>query len=121
MTRFWRSIVNALTWPSKSEANAFPVPGTELFVPVVVNANEPVGFGGFKTSRASRRMSVPNLIVCRPRTIVNVSRNSVIDVVKLELAAVVGPICWNPARSEERRVGKECGDRWEHGHCRKKR
>src|SRR5262249_12781975 len=97
MTRFWRSIVNALTWPGKNEANAFPVPATELFVPLVVNANEPVGFGGFKTSRASRRMSVPNLIVWRPRTIVNVSRNSVIDVVKLELAAVVGPICWNPA------------------------
>src|SRR5215475_11550384 len=99
MTRFWRSIVNALTWPSKSEANAFPVPATDvgLFVPVVVNENAPVGFGGFKTSRASRRMSAPNLIVWRPRTIVKVSRNSVIDVVKLELEAVVGPICWNPA------------------------
>src|SRR5262245_66014888 len=116
------SMVKAFTCPSKREARAFPLPETvELFVPVVVNANEPVGFGGFKTSRASRRMSAPNLIVWRPRTIVNVSRNSVIDVVKLELAAVVGPICWNPARSEERRVGKECGDRWEHGHCRKKR
>src|SRR5215831_14506298 len=91
-------MVNALTWPSKSEANAFPLPATDaLFVPVVVNENEPVGFGGFKTSRASRRISVPNLIVWRPRTIVNVSRNSVIDVVKLELDAVVGPICWNPA------------------------
>src|SRR5215471_7919986 len=101
MTRFWRSIVNALTWPSKSEANAFPLPGTdELFVPVVVNANEPVGFGGLRTSRASRRMSVPNLIVWRPRTRVNVSRYSVIEVVNLEFAAVVGPICWNPATAK---------------------
>src|SRR5215469_3935230 len=98
MTRFWRSIVNEFTWPSKRDAKALPLLATvELFVPVVVNENAPVGFGGFRTSRASRRISVPNLMVWRPRTIVNVSRNSVIDVVKLELAAVVGPICWKPA------------------------
>ena len=66
-------------------------------MPVVVKANDPVGLGGFRTSRASRRMSAPNLIVCRPRTSVNVSRNSVMEVVKLEFAAVVGPICWSPA------------------------
>src|SRR5215831_9838965 len=98
MTRFWISMENELTWPSKTEAKALPLLATlVLFVPVVVKENEPVGFGGFRTSRASRRISVPNLIVWRPRTIVNVSRNSVIDVVKLEFAAVVGPICWNPA------------------------
>jgi len=44
-------------------------------------------------SRASRRRSVPNLNVCRRETIEKVSRNSVTDVVKLVLAAVVGPIC----------------------------
>ena len=44
-------------------------------------------------SSASRRRSVPNLIVCRPRTIEKVSRYSVTDVVKFEFAAVVGPIC----------------------------
>src|SRR5215472_5869946 len=98
MMRFWISIVNEFTWPSKREAKALPLLGTaELFVPVVVKAKAPVGFGGFRTSRASRRISVPNLMVWRPRTIVNVSRNSVMDVVKFELAAVVGPICWNPA------------------------
>ena len=91
-------MVNAFTWPSSSEANALPLPATvELLVPVVVKANEPVGLGGFRTSSASRRMSAPNLIVCRPRTRVNVSRNSVMEVVKLEFAAVVGPICWSPA------------------------
>ena len=90
-------MVNAFTCPSSSEASALPLPvAVELLVPVVVNANDPVGFGGFRTSRASRRKSTPNLIVWRPRTNVNVSRNSVIEVVKLELAAVVGPICWSP-------------------------
>src|SRR5215510_2546170 len=98
MTRFWMSIVKELTCPSKREAKALPLLATAgLFVPVVVNENDPVGFAGFRTSRASRRISVPNLMVWRPCTIVNVLRNSVIDVVKLELAAVVGPICWNPA------------------------
>src|SRR5215510_10725381 len=87
-----------LTWPSKREAKALPLLATlVLFVPVVLKENAPVGLGGFRTSKASRRISVPNLIVCRPRTMVNVSRNSVIDVVKLEFAAVVGPTCWNPA------------------------
>ena len=65
-------------------------------MPVAVNANDPVGFGGFRTSKASRRRSKPNLKVCRRRTIVNVSSNSVTDVVNLELAAVVGPICCRP-------------------------
>src|SRR5215467_4969686 len=92
------SMVKAFTCPSKREASAFPLPETvELFVPVVVNANDPVGFGGFRTSRASRRISAPNLIVCRPRITVNVSRYSVMEVVKFELDAVVGPICWSPA------------------------
>src|SRR5258706_3878622 len=94
-------MVKALTCPSRSDASAFPLPETaELLVPVVVNANDPVGFGGFRTSKASRRMSTPNLIVCRRRTSVKVSRTSVMDVVKLELAAVVGPICWNPATAK---------------------
>ena len=90
-------MVNAFTCPRSSDARAFPLPATdELFDPVVVKANEPVGLGGFRTSRASRLMSAPNLIECRPRNTVNVSRNSVMDVVKFELAAVVGPICWSP-------------------------
>ena len=91
-------MVNAFTCPRRRDARAFPLPETpELLVPVVVKANDPVGLGGFRTSRASRRISAPNFIVWRPRTTVNVSRNSVTDVVKLEFAAVVGPICWNPA------------------------
>ncbi len=91
-------MVNALTCPRRSEANALPLPETVgLLAPVVVNANDPVGLGGFRTSRDSRRMSAPNLIVWRRRTRVNVSRNSVTEVVKLEFAAVVGPTCWNPA------------------------
>ena len=91
------SIVKAFTCPRRSEAKAFPLAETvELFVPVVVKANDPVGLGGFRTSRASRRISTPNLIVCRRRTRVNVSRYSVIEVRKSELAAVVGPICCNP-------------------------
>ena len=45
-------MVNAFTWPSSSEASALPLPATaELLVPVVVKAKEPVGFGGFRTSR----------------------------------------------------------------------
>src|ERR1035438_6488590 len=102
------SMVNAFTCPSSSEARALPLPATaELFVPVVLKANDPVGLGGFSTSSASRRISAPTFNVCCPRTRVKVSTNSVIDVVKLEFAAVVGPICWNPAtvkigrRSEE--------------------
>src|ERR1017187_2336736 len=98
ITCFWMSMVNAFTCPSNSEAKALPLPETvELFVPVVPKANDPVGLGGFSTSSASCRISAPSFNVCRPRTRVNVSRNSVIDVVKLEFAAVVGPICWNPA------------------------
>ena len=90
--------MNAFTCPRSSEAHAFPLPDTvELFVPVVLKANDPVGFGGLRTSRASRRISTPNLIVCRRRTWVKVSRYSVIEVRKSELAAVAGPICWNPA------------------------
>ncbi len=76
---------------------ALPLPVTAaLLVPVVVKAKDPVGLGGFRTSKASRRRSVPNLIVCRPRTSVNVSRISVTEVVKFEFAAVVGPICCSP-------------------------
>ena len=86
-------MLNAFTWPSRSEARAFPLAPVEESVPVVVKAYEPVGFAGLTMSRASRRRSVPNLNVCRPRTIEKVSRNSVTDVVKLVLAAVVGPIC----------------------------
>src|SRR2546425_10452307 len=98
MTRFWISIEKELTCPSNREAKGLPLPATVgLFVPVVVNANAPVGFGGLRTFRASRRTSAPNLRVCLPRTIVSVSRNSVVEVVKLEFAAVVGPICWKPA------------------------
>ena len=91
-------MVNAFTCPRRSEANALPLPATAgLFVPVVLKENDPVGLGGFSTSSASRRISVPNLIAWRPRTSVNVSRNSVIEVVNREFAAVVGPICWSPA------------------------
>src|SRR5947208_1689148 len=91
------SMVKALTCPRSRDARAFPLPATEeLFDPVVVKAKEPVGLGGFRTSRALRLMSAPNLIVCRPRNTVKVSRNAVMEVVKLELAAVVGPICWSP-------------------------
>src|SRR5260370_42640595 len=77
-------MLKAFTWPSSSEATLFPVPD-------VLNVNEPVGLGGLSTSSASRRMSVPNLIVWRPRTIENVSRYSVTEVVKFEFAAVAGP------------------------------
>ena len=56
-------MVNAFTCPSSSDASALPLPATaELFVPVVVKANDPVGLGGFRTSSASRRMSAPNLM-----------------------------------------------------------
>src|SRR5215471_8077322 len=107
-------MVKAFTCPSSSDATAFPPVAVELFVPVVLKVKEPVGLGGFSTSAASRRMSVPNLIVCLPFTIENVSRYSVIDVVKLELAAVVGPICWNPAtlkigKTEEKEFGGSPG------------
>src|SRR5262249_12711279 len=101
-------MVNALTCPRRREAKALPLPVTvELLVPVVEKPKEPVGFGGLRTSSASRRMSVPNLIVCLCRTMVNVSRNSVVEVVKFEFAAVVGQICWKPAtvkigRTEEK-------------------
>ena len=102
------SMVNAFTCPRSSEASALPLPVTaELLVPVVVKANDPVGLGGFRTSRASRRISVPNLIVWRPRTSVNVSRNSVMEVVKLEFAAVVGPICWKSGDGEDRQHRRE--------------
>src|SRR5580692_7922189 len=94
-------MVNAFTCPSSSEATAFPLLVTpDLFVPVVLNVNDPVGFGGFNTFNASRRISVPNLIVCRPRTIENVSRYSVTEVVNFEFAADVGPICWNPVTAK---------------------
>ena len=71
---------------SPKDATAFPVPD-------VLKVKLPVGLGGFSTSSASRRMSVPTLIVCLPRTTVKVSRYSVMEVVKLLLAADVGPIC----------------------------
>ncbi len=35
-------------------------------MPVVLNPNDPVGLGGFSTSRASRRRSVPSFRVWRP-------------------------------------------------------
>src|SRR5215469_9031137 len=109
------SMLKAFTWPSSSDASALPLPDTvELLLPVVVNANDPVGFGGLMTSKASRRISAPNLMVWRPRTRVNVSRNSVIDVVNLEFAAVVGPICWSPVtvkigRTDENWLGGRPG------------
>src|ERR1700742_777530 len=90
------SMLNAFTWPSSRDANALPLAPVEESEPVVVKAYDPVGFAGLTMSRASRRMSVPNLNVWRPRMIENVSRNSVTDVVNLEFAAVVGPICWYP-------------------------
>ena len=79
-------MLKAFTCPSSSEATLFPVPD-------VLKVNEPVGLGGFKTSSASRRMSVPNLMVWRPRIIEKVSRYSVTDVVNLSFAAEVGPTC----------------------------
>src|SRR5438034_9899120 len=92
------SIVKEFTCPSKREAKALPLLATAgLFVRVVVNENAPVGFAGLRTSRASRRITVPNLMVWRPRTIVTGLRNSVIDGVKLALAGVGWPICWYPA------------------------
>jgi len=101
----------------QSEANAFPLPETvELFVPVVVKANDPVGLGGFRTSSASRRISVPNLNVWRPRTRVNVSRNSATEVVKLEFAAVVGPNLLESGDGEDGQhrcegIGRQAGHR----------
>src|SRR5713101_3941153 len=86
-------MLKAFTWPSSSEATLLPVPD-------VLNVNEPVGLGGFTTSRASRRMSVPNLMVWRPRVSEKVSRYSVTEVVNLLFAAEVGPTCWYPATAK---------------------
>ncbi len=50
------SMEKAFTCPSSSDVSALPVPAA-------VKANVPVGFGGFNTLSASRRMSKPNLNV----------------------------------------------------------
>src|SRR2546426_12104413 len=98
MSRFWISIEKELTCPSNREAKGLPLPATAgLFVPVVVNANAPVGFGGLGPFRASGPNSAPNLRVCLPRTIVSVSGNSVGGGGKSEFAGVVGPILWEAA------------------------
>src|SRR5205823_13518867 len=82
------------TCPRRSEANAFPLPATaELFVPVVVKANEPVGLGGLRISRASRRISAPSLIVWRRRTKVKVSRNSRSEEHTSELQSLAYLVC----------------------------
>src|SRR5258708_3605190 len=83
------SMLKALTWPSNSDVRLLTFgPAMKVYVRA--------GLGGCRTSRASRRRSVPNLRVWWPRTIEMVSRYSVTEVVNFEFAPAGAPICWNP-------------------------
>src|SRR6266849_6206363 len=83
------SMLKALTWQSSRDARLLAFgPAMKVYVPA--------GLGGCRTSSASRRRSVPNFNVWRPRTIEMVSRYSVTEVVNFEFAPAGAPICWNP-------------------------
>src|SRR5262245_3429359 len=90
------------TWPSRNDANALPVPvmgvpvDDRLLVRMLLNWKEPVGFGGCKISKCSKRQSIPIFRLWRPRNQEKLSTICVTDVVKLALPFVVGPSCWKP-------------------------
>jgi hypothetical protein len=84
----------ALDLPEKELASGVPVlatPGRSL--PSALNANDPVGDGGWTTLSRSHRQSSPILIVWRPFS--QVSESATCDTLVLKFDAVLGgePSC----------------------------
>src|SRR5262245_30545286 len=85
------------TCPSRKLANALPVfatPGKSL--PTVLNANVPVGDGGWTTLSRSHRQSSPTFMLWRPFSQVSESATCVTLVLKSEAVFVGDPSCWYP-------------------------
>src|SRR6185295_14247929 len=100
---------NVCTCPSRKLANAFPVfatPGKSL--PTVVNANDPVGDGGWTTLSRSHRQSSPIFMVWRPFSQVSESAICVTLVLKSEAVLVGDPSCWYPFGAKVGRVLGNC-------------
>jgi len=59
----------------------------------LLNVKEPVGDGGWMTSRRSHRRSAPALTVWRPRSHVSVSAISITPVLKSDAVLAGDPSC----------------------------
>src|SRR5262245_34408876 len=97
------------TCPSRKLANALPVfatPGKSL--PTVLNANDPVGDGGWTTLSRSHRQSSPIFMEWRPLSHVSESATCVTPVLKSEAVFVGDPSCWYPFGAKVGRVLGNC-------------
>ena len=110
-----RSIWNVSTWPSRKLAIELPLLVTPCwFVPVVVNANDPVGFGGATAFNWYQRRSMPALKAC---ALVNTTESTASHTAGLVLreGARRWPKLLKSREGEERKRIVECGVGWDTG------